>query len=144
MFCCFSSWRLKMPFDVLTPEQLRAVTKEQIITKIVEGLTSMSRKKICEFVWTIKDLRLTDITLSTLTTNHNVPEGQLLRVYEKTDILGNKLGSTKTEWTYYPTGEVDIITISGLDAQDQVVSQKRIKHFTDGRQPILLPTNPTP
>jgi hypothetical protein len=127
-----------MPFEDLTLEQLRAATKEQIITRVVNILTSMTRKKICEFIWTIKSAGFEAISLSTLTINHDVPEGQLLRVYEKTDILGNKTGSTKTEWTYYPTGEVDTITILELDALDQIISQKTIKHFTDGRQPIIL------
>ena len=127
-----------MPFEDLTLEQLRAATKEQIITKVVNALTSMTRKRICEFIWTIKGTSFEAISLSTLTVNHDVPGGQLIRVYEKTDILGTKLGSTKTEWTYYPTGEVDTITISELDALDQIISQKAIKHFTDGRQPVLV------
>ena len=127
-----------MPFEDLTLEQLRAATKDQIITRVVNILTSMSRKRICEFVWTIKDVSFEPISLSTLTLNHDVPEGQLLRVYEKTDILGNKTGSTKTEWTYYPTGEVDTITITELDNLDQTISTQTIKHFTDGRQPVIL------
>ena len=127
-----------MPFEDLTLEQLRAATKEQIITKIVDKLTPMTRKKLCEFIWTIKGVRFEAISLSTLTVNHDVPEGQLIRIYETTDILGNKLGSTKTEWTYYPTGEVDAITITELDALDVVISTKTIKHFTDGRQPVLV------
>jgi len=127
-----------MTFEDLTLEQLKAATKEQIITRVVNILTSMSRKRICEFVWTIRGVGFEAISLSTLTVNHDVPEGQLLRVYEKTDILGNKIGSQKTEWTYYPTGEVDTITISELDALDQIISTQMIKHFTDGRQPVLV------
>ena len=128
-----------MPFEDLTLEQLRAATKEQIITRVVNLLTSLSKKRICEFVWTIKNVNFTEIGFETLAVNHNVPEGQLIRVYEYTDILGNKTGSQKIEWTYYPTGEVDTITTTELDALDQVISQKTIKHFTDGRQPITSP-----
>jgi len=127
-----------MPFEDLTLEQLRAATKEQIITRITTLLTSLSRKRICEFIWTIKDIDFADITLSALTVNHNVPEGQLIRVYETTDILGNKTGSTRIDWTYYPTGEVDTITTAELDPLGQVISTQTIKHFTDGRQPVIL------
>jgi hypothetical protein len=127
-----------MLFEDLTIEQLRAATKEQIITKIVDILTSITRKKVCEFVWTIKGVSFGSISLTTLTVNHNVPEGQLIRIYETTDILGNKTGSTKTEWTYYPTGEVDTITTTELDALDQVISVKTLKHFRDGREPAFL------
>jgi len=127
-----------MPFEDLTIDQLRAATKEQIITRVTNLLTSLSRKRLCEFIWTIKDIDFADITLSALTVNHNVPEGQLIRVYETTDILGNKTGSTRIDWTYYPTGEVDTITTTELDALDQVISTQTIKHFTDGRQPVIL------
>jgi len=127
-----------MLFEDLTIEQLRAATKEQIITKIVDKLTSITKKKVCEFVWTIKGVSFESISLATLTVNHNVPEGQLIRIYETTDILGNKTGSTRIDWTYYPTGEVDTITTTELDALDQVISTQTVKHFTDGRQPVIL------
>jgi len=127
-----------MPFEDLTLEQLRAATKEQIITRVTNLLTSLSRKRICEFIWTIKDIDFADITLSALTVNHNVPEGQLIRVYETTDILGNKTGSTRIDWTYYPTGEVDLIVHSELDGLDVVVGVKKIKHYLDGKQPEVI------
>jgi len=127
-----------MPFEDLTLEQLRAATKDQIITRVTNLLTSLSRKGICEFIWTIKNTNFANITLSALTVSHDVPEGQLLRIYENTDILGNKLGSTKTEWTYYLTGEVATITTAELDPLGQVISTQTIKHFTDGRQPVIL------
>jgi hypothetical protein len=127
-----------VPFEDLTLEQLRAATKEQIITKIMEKLKSMTKGGICEFIWTIKNIVFEDVRLETLTVKHNVPKGHLLRAFETTDILGNKLGSRRIEWTYYPTHEVDTITISELDANDQVISTKTIKHFTDGRQPAVL------
>jgi len=127
-----------MPFEDLTLELLRAATKEQIITRVTNLLTSLSRKRLCEFIWTIKDFDFTEIKLETLTVNHNVTEGQLLRVYERTDILGNKTGSTQIDWTYYPTGEVDTITTTELDALDQVISVKTLKHFRDGREPAFL------
>ena len=127
-----------MPFEDLTLEQLRAATKEQIITRINALITAMTKKRICEFIWTIKDIDLSPITLETQIVNHNVPEGQLIRVYETTDILGNKIGSRKIDWTYYPTGEVDTITTTELDPLGQVISTQTIKHFTDGRQPVIL------
>lgn len=127
-----------MLFEDLTLEQLRAATKEQIITRIMNLLTTMSRKRICEFIWTIKDVNFNPIAIQTLTINHDAPEGQLIRIHETTDILGNKTGSQRTEWTYYPTGEVDTITITELDAVDKISSQKTIKHFVDGRHPVIL------
>ena len=127
-----------MPFEDLTIDQLRAATKEQIITRVTNLLTSLSRKRLCEFIWTIKNVNFVEIILETLTVNHDVPEGQLLKVYEKIDLLGDKTGSTKTEWTYYPTGEVDLIVLSELDGLDVVVGVKKIKHYLDGKQPEVI------
>ena len=46
------------------------------------------------------------------------------------DVETNKIVSTKQmTWTYYPTGEVDEITIN------ENGKVKIIKHFIDGRQP---------
>lgn len=127
-----------MIFRDLTLEQLRATTKEQIITKINDKLTSLTKKQIVEFIWGVKNVLTENLTLTELKQMKNSKNGQLLRVHETTDVLGKKLGSQKTQWTYYPTGEVDTIKISELDANDQVISTKTIKHFTDGRQPVIL------
>ena len=127
-----------MPFEDLTLEQLRAATKEQLITKITERLASMTKKRICEFVWGIGNIVTDDLTLGDLVQSEDSTNGQVLKVYETTDILGDNLGSQKIEWTYYPTGEVDTITISELDALDAVISIKTIKHFKDGREPTIL------
>lgn len=55
------------------------------------------------------------------------------------DELGTQVSSTLVEWTYYetePGRPVDTITIKERDATDQVVSQRTIKHYLDGRQPV--------
>jgi hypothetical protein len=128
-----------MIFEGLTLQDLRDATHQELMQGIHFGLINFSKKELCEIMWSMKIMDPWGINLETLIANHNVPEGPLLRIYETTDILGTKLGSKKTEWIYYPTGEVDTITISELDALDNIISQKVIKHFIDGRQPVLLP-----
>ena len=127
-----------MIFEGLTIQDLRDATHQELMQGIHFGLVNYTKKELCEIMWTMKTMDPLGIILEEQTINHNVPEGQLIRVYERTDILGIKTGSTRFDWTYYPTGEVDTITISMLNALDQLVSQKTIKHFTDGRQPITL------
>ena len=127
-----------MPFEDLTLEQLRAATKEQIITTITGKLTSMTKNRICEFIWGIRNIVTDNLTLTNTTHREDSQNGQVIRVNETTDVLGTKLTSQKIEWAYYPTGEVDTITISELDALDAVISTKTIKHFKDGRQPAIL------
>ncbi len=50
---------------------------------------------------------------------------------------GALLGATRTVWTYYDTGEVNVITIRRYDADQQEIvgAGLRIKHYTDGRPP---------
>jgi hypothetical protein len=53
-------------------------------------------------------------------------------------VLGNKLRSQKREWSYYPTGEVDIITTTIMDENDIPILIKKIKHYLHGKQPEII------
>lgn len=65
--------------------------------------------------------------------NQILSETQIIR-----DVETNALISTKEiTWTYYPTGEVDEITILEFNSKGEVILAKTIKHFTDGRQPAV-------
>ena len=44
-------------------------------------------------------------------------------------------------WSYYPNGDVDIITISVINGYGVEISHQEIKHYTDGlTQPIMTQT----
>ena len=44
-------------------------------------------------------------------------------------------------WSYYPNGDVDIITISVINGSGVEISHQEIKHYTDGlTQPIMTQT----
>ena len=125
-------------FEGLTLQDLRDATHQELMQGIHFGLVNYPKKELCEIMWAMKTMVPFGMKIETLKINHNVPEGQLIRIHETTDILGTKTGSTRIDWTYYPTGEVDTITTTELDALDQVISTQTIKHFTDGRQPVIL------
>lgn len=127
-----------MPFEEVTLQQLRSNTLGQNRAIVTSYVAKLKNKDVCDFIWTIRGITIPEISLETITEKQDLPQGQSIRVYQKTDILKNKMGSRKTEWTYYPTGEVDTITTTQLDENDHVTSTKTIKHFTDGRQPIIL------
>jgi hypothetical protein len=58
---------------------------------------------------------------------------------------GTPLGSREIDWTYYDTGEVDTITTTEYDGDGNETRNDVIKHFTDGRQPIInLPVEIAP
>jgi len=65
--------------------------------------------------------------------------GRLLQEMESTDEKGIK-HERKITWTYYKTGEVDVITIERYKA-GKLVSIKEIKHYLDGKQPTVKVTN---
>ena len=127
-----------MIFEGLTLQDLRDATHTELMQGIHFGLVNYPKKELCEIMWAMKTMDPFGMKIETLKMNRNVPEGQLLRIHEKTDLLGNKTGSTKTEWTYYPTGEVDLIVLSELDGLDVVVGVKKIKHYLDGKQPEVI------
>ncbi len=51
--------------------------------------------------------------------------------------LGARVGRETADWTYYPTGEVDVITQTQFDTNDAVSKWRKIQHFTDGSQPTV-------
>jgi hypothetical protein len=59
------------------------------------------------------------------------------------DVETNALMSTMTTaWTYYEKEKgvpVDTITIIETDASGKEIGRKAIKHYTDGRQPQVVP-----
>jgi len=125
-------------FKDLTLEDIKKATQVELNQDISTEVTSLSKKELAETIWTIKSTPPFTPAFETLIQQADDPRGQLIRVYELSDILGTKTGSQKIEWTYYPTGEVDTITITGLDALDQIVSTKTVKHFLSGKQPVLI------
>ena len=127
-----------MIFEDLTIDKLRNEAIGQNRARVTTLVAEMNKKEVCEFIWTIKGITFAPINLEIPTEAENIPQGQLHRAYRMDDILGEKLGSRKIDWAYYPTGEVDTITITDLDANDIIISVKTLKHFRDGREPAFL------
>lgn len=116
----------------LTPAQLRAMTRAEIRTAIVDAVSAMSKREM--IVWLIQTDAVEDDPIVTY------ENGQIVRRVEITrdPETGARMRGRVTTWSYYATGEVDIITISNRDSADGEVSKKRIKHYRDGRPPKEL------
>lgn len=118
----------------ITLDQLRAATKAQIVARIDTWLANHTKRQICEML-----LELVEVQEELLRTYR--ADGQVVRQLERrTDVLGAKTGSRETTWTYYPTGEVDTITVVERDAADAATRTRTVRHFLDGRQPVLTET----
>lgn len=67
-------------------------------------------------------------------------DGKTTKWIEETrDSEGLLVGKRTDEYTYYPTGETDVITQKKYDSQNELIpgSEKKIKHYLDGRQPEI-------
>lgn len=58
-------------------------------------------------------------------------------VEESRDLDGVLMGRRTDEYTYYESGEIDIIIQSIYDGEGTLLAKKEVKHFTDGRQPTV-------
>ena len=127
-------------FD-FTGDQLIAATKTQILTKINDKLSAMTERRLKELVWHIRDLMVEDLNYQedVQVESKDCVNGQLLRVRETRDLMGNKFGSEKIEWEYYPKEifsdeRIRFIRTRHFDGNGvELVGQgKEIEHWPDG------------
>lgn len=115
----------------LTIQQMRASTKKQIIDSVDAYLTAnFSRRDLIRF---LRDRdTIWDDPLDTYR-----PDGQIAsRIeIERDDDTLIQVSKKITTWTYYGTGEVNVILIQIYDENNVLKTTKRIKHYRDGRQP---------
>lgn len=126
-----------MQLSGLTLIQLRALTLAQIRTAMKANIDAMTKKQLI-----VLDLWCADFDKDALLELVDAPQatrnkdGELERVIEvKRDALGAKLGSRIIDWAYYPTKEVNTITLQDLDAADKVTASKVIQHYVNGQLP---------
>ena len=59
-------------------------------------------------------------------------------VEELRDSEGNLISKRVDKYSYYPTGEIDVITQQRWDEKGKMTEEKRVKHYTTGRQPAVV------
>jgi len=124
-----------------TKKQLINATPAQIINKINDKLNAMTERRLKEFIWHLRDLIIEDLNYQedVQTQSQDSPNGQVLRVREARDLKGNKVGSSKTDWEYYPKEvfsdeRIHFIRIRHFDSNGiELVGQgQEIEHLPDG------------
>ena len=121
-----------IPVDV-TLEQLRALTKTQIINRLSTWLTNHFTKRQL-ILWLMDIEALDDEPVRTYQADGQITSETIVTRDTETNAQVNKRIVT---WTYYATGEVDTITIKVYDGSNALLRTKAIKHYTDGRQPTV-------
>ena len=88
----------------------------------------------------LRALRFKGETVSESKMTKDPKTGDLGKLVVKTrDLLsGDLLGSEETEWTYFPTGEVNLIRTTVRDGSGKVKAKRKIEHFKDRRQPRII------
>jgi len=122
-----------IPVDI-TLEQLRALTKAQIISRLSTWLMNNFTKR--QLILWLMDMDV--IALEPLRIYR--ADGQIASSIEVTvDIeTAKQVNKRVTNWSYYPTGEVNEIIIRNYDGNNILLSTKIIKHYTDGKKPTVM------
>ena len=121
-----------IPVDV-TLAQLRALTKAQIINRLSTWLTNNMTKR--QLILWLMDADVINIEpVRTYRADGQIESETTIDVDTETNLQVNK---RKVNWTYYATGEVDVITIKTYDGSNNLLRTKTVKHYTDGRQPTV-------
>ena len=123
-----------------TLQQLKDADVTVIRTKFKEKLDAMDKKQLIILYLKGNDIDIENMEIQDREEGEGDSRGQLWQLQVVRDVLGNRLRSTRFDYTYYPpqpdgTQPRDTITITEMDADDVVISTKKLKHYPDGRQP---------
>jgi hypothetical protein len=121
-----------IPVDV-TLAQLRGMTKTQIINRLSTWLTNNMTKR--QLILWLMDMDVISIDpVRTYRADGQIESETRIEVDTETN---KQVGKRVTTWTYYPTGEVDVIAIKTYNGKNALLKTKAIKHYRDGKQPTV-------
>jgi len=117
----------------MTPTQLRYETKAKIVRSIGEYIAShFTKRQILH--WLLDGERFEDRPDITYRPDREIVKRKVV----ERDVFNKVVGSREDEYTYYPSGEVRDIVQREFDADGEEIHRRRIKHFRDRRQPIVI------
>lgn len=121
--------------------ELRTASLSEIIQNMAQWMeTNLSKPKLLIFLILTDleidaDARIHDKEVVTRDAEHGNRIARRDRV--RRDVLtGDVVYRWRLDNAYYETGEIDVIQVREWDEEETLVSHWRVKHFTDGRQPI--------
>ncbi len=125
-------------WTTLTLAELRAATKAEVIQDVARYMAAnMSKRQI--IVWLMDADQMPDRVIVTRDDENRITR----RVEVNRDPeTGAMTGGTVTVKDYYDTGEIKDIIHSTRDADNNETRRIRVRHFTDGRQPIRRDVTP--
>jgi len=121
-----------IPVDV-TLAQLRSMTKTQIINRLSTWLTNHFTKRQL-ILWLMDIEVMDDEPVRTYRADGQISSETIVTKDTETNLQVSKRAVT---WSYYATGEVNVITTKTYDGNNNLLHTKAIKHYKDGRQPTV-------
>jgi len=123
-----------------TPQQIKDADVTVIRTKFKQKIDLMTKKQLIILYFKGNDLDIENFEIQDREEGEGDSRGQLWQLKVVRDVLGNKLRSTRLDHTYYPpqpdgTQPRDTMIFTEMDADDKVISVKKLKHYPDGEQP---------
>ena len=115
----------------MTIRQMRDSTKAQIIDSVVEFMRSnFTKRQLIQF---LRDRETEwDDPITTYRADGQI-ESQI--DIERDVETGLQVSKKVMTWSYYASGEVNVIKTEFYDGNDALKRTRRVKHFRDGRQP---------
>jgi len=117
----------------MTLRQMRDSTKAQIIDSIVDYIrANFTKRQLIQFLRD-RDTEW-DEPIRTF-----YPDGQIATQIEieRDEETESQVSKKVMTWTYYLTGEVNVIKTEFYNANDLLIRTRRIKHYRNGRQPTV-------
>ena len=115
----------------MTIQQLRASMKNQIVDSITAYLKANYTRR--ELIRMLRD-RDTDWDEPIRTYRADGQFESQIEI-ERDEDSQVQVSKRVMTWSYYVTGEVNVILIQTYDGADVLKRTKRIKHYRDGKQP---------
>ena len=123
-----------------TLQQLKDAPVEIIRTRFKVKLDLMTKRQLIILYLKGNDIDIENMEVQDREEGEGDSRGQLWQLRVVRDVLGDKVRSKRFDYTYYPpqpdgTQPRDIITFTEMDRNDKVILTKKLKHYTDGKQP---------
>lgn len=131
-----------MHWTTLTLQELRASTKAQIVRNVGEYIAAHFTKRQVIRWLVLGDTESGNVPDRTVVTHDD--QGRVVKMVKvwRAPETGDRLSGRVMTWQYFATREIRFIFISDRDGDNVEIRRRRIRHFRDGRQPVMEDITP--
>lgn len=124
---------LAIPLQATTSEEFNQFIEKNFVLKNGETAIDAAIRLLIQY----KELNIERET-EEIVTKVMGKHGRIEQIYELRYVDTGELISKRTETTtYYPSGEINMVTQKRFDKEGKFLGGRNIKHYKDGRQPTI-------